>query len=234
MSYKFNCPHCNQKLEADDSLQTENVGCPSCEKIITIVPEDHNTPPVKKKYFKSKKILIPIISLAVIIATTLVIMLSIQEDPETQYQRGIDCVRGEKGANDYKKAFKWFLKAAKQGHLKSQYVVGVCYDAGEGVGKDVPKSAIWFKKAAVRGHAEAQYKLGLYYKMDGDSYQAMKWAEKAAQQGHLDAQYFVGLGYCIGKGIAKNGTTGIWYLRKAARQGHVKSIRTLRELRISY
>jgi len=36
MSYKFNCPHCNLKVEADDSLKGEVVECPSCNKEIEV------------------------------------------------------------------------------------------------------------------------------------------------------------------------------------------------------
>jgi len=36
MEFKFNCPHCNLKLETDDSLKGKAVECPDCNNSITV------------------------------------------------------------------------------------------------------------------------------------------------------------------------------------------------------
>jgi len=48
---------------------------------------------------------------------------------------------------NYKKAFKWYKKAAEQGYSKAQYNLGDMYYYGEGVLIDKSKSKYWIKKA---------------------------------------------------------------------------------------
>lgn len=47
-----------------------------------------------------------------------------------------------------KERFKWYKKAAAQGHKAAQYSLWQCYDDGVGTEKDPEKCAIWFRHAA--------------------------------------------------------------------------------------
>jgi len=53
MSYEFNCPHCNQKLEAEDGMQGEILSCPDCNKEIEVPSSPSHkadaAPPTPKK-----------------------------------------------------------------------------------------------------------------------------------------------------------------------------------------
>jgi len=312
MSYKFNCPHCNQKLEADDSLQSENVGCPSCEKIITILPNKNTAPPTKKKYFKSiiscisvisltvfrlikkclkiagkyiaiiwkktlpivsksiklsthvikkslkiagryiviiwektlpivsksiklsthvikksfksKKICISAISLAFIIATTLVIMFSTQGDVETQYQLALSYEKGEDTVKDEAKAFNCYLKAANLGHAKAQMAVGNCYLNGSGAPASKTTAAKWYIKAAEQGLLKAQNMVIAMYTLGKgvtkSHKKALKWSHKAAAQGDLFALVGIASHYRWGRGVTKNQREAVKWYCKAVQKGN--------------
>ncbi|WP_230988311.1 tetratricopeptide repeat protein [Bathymodiolus japonicus methanotrophic gill symbiont] len=61
---------------------------------------------------------------------------------------------------DDKEAFKWFRKAAEQGHAGAQDNLGMMYAIGKGVVQDDKEAFKWFRKAAEQGHASAQDNLG--------------------------------------------------------------------------
>ena len=64
---------------------------------------------------------------------------------------------------NYEKALKWWLQAAKQGDAMAQAALGVMYFRGEGVPQDYKEAYIWFFLAAGNGKAKAD-----------------KWRDKAA------------------------------------------------------
>jgi|GEM_PF-5270733 len=94
------------------------------------------------------------------------------------------------------KAFKWYEKAAKNGHGDAQHNLAICYHHGEGIEKDMGKAMYWYTKAANNTHAnasDAQHDLGKCYQ-NGDGVeknieQMVFWFEKAANAGHVLAQY---------------------------------------------
>ena len=55
--------------------------------------------------------------------------------------------KGDVAANR-EEAFKWYLKAAEQGHPDAQDRLAKCYYKGDGIAKDTKKAAAWFLKAA--------------------------------------------------------------------------------------
>ena len=82
-------------------------------------------------------------------------------------------------------AFRWYLKAAQQGHAKAQYQVGKCYKNGEGVEKDRVKAFLYFTKSAKQDNGKAQLALGkCYLKGKGvaaDREKAVMWLKKAVK-----------------------------------------------------
>ncbi len=70
---------------------------------------------------------------------------------DAQYLLG-DCYRNGQGVieND-EEAFRWFLKAAEQGHSKAQSNVGYRYYYGDGVSEDEDKAKEWLRKSAEQG-----------------------------------------------------------------------------------
>lgn len=88
-----------------------------------------------------------------------------------------------------KKAEQWFIKAARNGHLKSQRALGQFYTQHENYGN----AFYWYKRAAEQGDADSQFILGeMYYSGkvgDGvELYEASRWFAKAAKQGHKRAK----------------------------------------------
>lgn len=60
---------------------------------------------------------------------------------------------------NYKKAFEWYMKAAKCGVREAQYNVGGCYELGRGTEMDIDKAIFWYTKAAELGLEEAKRNL---------------------------------------------------------------------------
>ena len=122
-----------------------------------------------------------------------------KNDAAAQYELGKRYYTGRTGAGrygghkqDYNKAFKWWLLAAKQGNADAQYGLGECYYFGNGIYKDLSEAVKWWLLAAEQGDAYAQNFLGLCYEngrgVDKDLNEAIKWYRKAAEQGHENAK----------------------------------------------
>src|SRR5437870_2414386 len=57
--------------------------------------------------------------------------------PDAQYELGV-CYSNGKGVNkDLQKAFTYYERAAKQGHVVAKYSLGICFARGLGVDKDI-------------------------------------------------------------------------------------------------
>jgi len=64
------------------------------------------------------------------------------------------------GGGEWKRAVKWWRKAAQQGDAESQYRLGLMYQAGKGGLKRNRRTAIsWWRKAAAQGHLPAKQAL---------------------------------------------------------------------------
>ena len=129
--------------------------------------------------------------------------------------------------NKPKEAFKWFLKAAKQGLAEAQFNVGICYGEGEGIEKDEKKAFVWFSKAAEQSYDKAQYNVGVCYKngegIEKDEKKAFEWYLKAAEQGSAEAQLVVGESYLLSKGVDSDFSLAFKWLTKAAAQHETKA-----------
>jgi hypothetical protein len=111
--------------------------------------------------------------------------------------------KDEKG---YKKAFKLFKKAAKQGNAVATGDLGAMYKYGRGCNLNLNKARKWFKKGAELGNIRATYSLGYLYlkgfgNIDQDYSKAVKWFEKSE---HAMAKYWLGVCYYYGYGVQKN------------------------------
>lgn len=65
--------------------------------------------------------------------------------------------------NDYRNAYEWYYKGAKNKDLFCGLNVGSCYYEGVGVKQSYKKAAKWFKKVARKGNVNGQYNLGGCY-----------------------------------------------------------------------
>ena len=131
---------------------------------------------------------------------------------------------------DGEEVFKWYQKAAKQGHAGAQNGLGFCYEEPDkememmeidiypsvGVEKDSAKAVEWYRKAAEQGLGLAQYHLGRCYEgghgVTKDLTKAAEWYQKAADKGYdkklLQQGCDVGSAVAAGAALAVTGL--IW------------------------
>ncbi|GBG85156.1 hypothetical protein CBR_g39721 [Chara braunii] len=83
--------------------------------------------------------------------------------PHKQYKLGLEYKEGRERAQDLRKAFYWFKKAAEGGDRYAQLQLGLCYLNAEGVGENLELAAEWFLRAAEQGYPRAQFYLGKCY-----------------------------------------------------------------------
>ena len=78
---------------------------------------------------------------------------------DAQYNLGFMYCNGQGVDVNYKKAFKWYEKAAKQGDADAQYNLGRMHYQGHGVDQSDSMALRWYRKAATQGHEEAQARI---------------------------------------------------------------------------
>ncbi len=92
----------------------------------------------------------------------------------------------------YKKALKWYKKAALEGNPSAQYKLGTMYEHGHGVSQNNDKALKWYKQAALRGYTFAQHKLNSMQNAETMAIQDLlnkqKWVEKAAKEETINIQ----------------------------------------------
>ena len=127
---------------------------------------------------------------------------------------------GEGVVRDYRKAFEWLTKAAKQGYTEAQLNLGGMYLAGLGVPQDYRKAFELLSNCVGLGIPEVQFNLGaMYYKGDGisqDHKKAFGLFLEAAEQGYADAQFNLGVMYYKGQGTARNNIEAYIWLKLSA------------------
>jgi len=67
--------------------------------------------------------------------------------PDGMYERGMDYFGGRNGYSKNKThAFKYFMEAAKCGHVKAMQTISDCYSYGWGVVQDEYQARLWYQK----------------------------------------------------------------------------------------
>jgi len=78
-------------------------------------------------------------------------------EPDAKMRMALHYRHGYGLAKSDTEAFRWFLKAAQQGHPAAQYEVGQCYKNGIGVRANKKETEAWLSKAAQQGHIAATF-----------------------------------------------------------------------------
>jgi TPR repeat protein len=150
---------------------------------------------------------------------------------------------------DYRKAIKWYEKAAAWGDIDAVLALGDMsvygyhpiiemrnerwwhdyaplrpYIFPEAVLKDSEQAIKWYEKAAELGNTKAMCRLGNVY-ADGeivqrDSEQAIKWYEKAAELKSTDAMCRLGNMYADGEIVSKDYKQAKYWIKKAYDAGN--------------
>ena len=88
-------------------------------------------------------------------AKTLLMSLAIRGNPEAQYRLAVLYRNGYVIKADYKRAFSWFEKSAKQGYVKSIYAIGMMKLRGQGTERDTIAAEKLFVLASKLDYAPA-------------------------------------------------------------------------------
>jgi len=173
-----------------------------------------------------KRIIACCIALVFIIIATISISASPISSDEL-YKKGLQYEEGNGVTQDYKKAFKYFQKAANKGHAEAQCSLGSLYYWGRGVEQDHKKSFYWFEKSANQGNARGQCSLGFMYHngygIEKNDKQAIYWYEKSANQGNARGQCRLGNIYYFGRIEKKNDKKAFCLYEKSANQDYAEA-----------
>ena len=114
-----------------------------------------------------------------------------QNYPASQYNLGIQYLKGNGVEKDIAKAIPWYIRAAEKGSADAQFNLGVCYDTGDGVSCDPETAVKMYKLSADQGNMNAQYNLGVCY-LSGrgvtkDILVGIEMLRKSAENGHSES-----------------------------------------------
>ncbi len=123
---------------------------------------------------------------------------------------------------DYRKAFRYFAKAANAGSPEGMYNVAICYHGGYGVrgGVNLDKALTWYRHAADRGVKEAQIKFAVWAESQGKAEEAFKYYKMLADAGDPNYMYQIGLCLLNGYGAPADPQGAVKYFYDAARKGN--------------
>lgn len=98
--------------------------------------------------------------------------------------------KGEEVDENRAKAFRFYQKAANQGHAKAQTSLAIMYLEGEVVRQSLSEHIKWLKKAAAQKKSRAQLLLGVAYEfgnqgVDKNYATAKEWYGKSCDNGNL-------------------------------------------------
>ena len=144
---------------------------------------------------------------------------------------------------------KWTRLAAEAGEAVAQVNLAICYQTGQGVEQSDAEAIRWTQKAAEQGNVEALYNLAYCYaEGDGLEHSMEKafelWKQiddrymddletgraTVSEQFAIPTMYNLGLCYLYGDGVQQNPITAYIYIRGAAKAGHSKAQRVLKEV----
>jgi uncharacterized protein len=126
---------------------------------------------------------------------------------------------------------------AGHGEVEAQTILGLKYANGEGVSQDYKQAIYWLTKSAEQGDVKAQYSLGrMYFYGTGKPKnlfdEIFDESTKMNELGYADIEN--DLAEINGEGVAKDYQQAIYWLTKAAEQGHINSQFLLGEIYRNY
>lgn len=119
-------------------------------------------------------------------------------------------------------AFKWFLKAAEQGHPEAQLKIAIAYHFRTGVAANPELALAWYRHAAVQGVAGAQHNLAHMLNGKGAArspVEAVRWYSENARHGFGPSQLALGYLYFRGTGVKTDMVEAWAWFRAAESRG---------------
>lgn len=133
--------------------------------------------------------------------------------------------------HQYKKAAKWYQKAANQDSGLGQFNLALIFDYGKGHKANASEAIKWYEKAAKNNITGAKISLAKkYYLGDGvsrDEATAFKWYKQAAKAGDAQSIYQLGLMYEAGVGTDMNMSKAIDAYIKSGKKGNIDALLAL-------
>jgi hypothetical protein len=136
---------------------------------------------------------------------------------------------------DQKEAFKWFLKAAKLGHVESQFLVGCAYTGNDFL-IDCETELVkcdrkllysnWLQDTSVWQDSLPFFELSGVGTEPNDA-EAFKWIFRAAEQGYVRAQVVLADMYDWGNHVEEDKEKAILWYEKAASNQNTEAMRKL-------
>lgn len=123
---------------------------------------------------------------------------------EAQYVLGSSYLTGANECEqNYKKARKWYKKAAKNGHSWAQYKLAEMYSRNKSAKRNFEKAFYWYKKSAEQGNVSAINKIASCYRcglgVDKNIEKAVEWLKKGADSPICLIK--LGIAYELGEGV---------------------------------
>lgn len=110
------------------------------------------------------------------------------------------------------------ILADKGGDAQMAYVVADALLTGKGTAKDEAAALPYLERAAAQNIPAAIYHIGWRLQEEGKAAEALAEYRRAASMGHADAAVQAGTMMLYGKGVEKDESAGLHYLRRAAEQ----------------
>ena len=145
---------------------------------------------------------------------------------EAQFNLGI-IYKNRPTLGDQKLHIYWIKKAAESGHTNSQCILASIYSSLD----EPEKSLYWFTKAAENGNITAQNNLSFFYYGKHEYEKAFYWSERSARLNDKNNQFRTGMLCYLGQGTKQDENQAIYWLEKAANQGHEEAKTKLYSLR---
>lgn len=138
--------------------------------------------------------------------------------------------RGLIHAGDWEEAVPWLEKAAEAGHWKAQNNLGVAYMEGRGIGKDEQLGCMWIERATKNSLDDKVLENLSMCSIEASrpiDAQTMDLFQKKAEEGALNDEFALADMYLHGRGEARDAAKGLYWLGKAAIEGHEHALLAL-------
>ena len=149
-------------------------------------------------------------------------------------QEALGCLYEFAEKPDYRRARKWYARAAAQRSSSAPdaaYRLGYLYEKGLGGKKDIQTACRLYRKAAKVGHPDAQCALGYLYEkglgLPQNHAKARKWYARAALQADATACNNIGFLHYNGKGVRRSKKLAKKWYKLAARAGSILALSNL-------
>lgn len=108
---------------------------------------------------------------------------------EAQYNLAMELSSNLLLDRDYEDAFRWYVKAAENGHLYAKFAVGYCFYHGFGTPRSRHDAEVWFSSVSLMGDGDLFLRIGLNYEYGTNGIihnevEAGRWYKYGADIGH--------------------------------------------------